>query len=211
MYATTIGGRSYSFADLKALLAKASPARSGDELAGVAAERRGAGGGPMALADLPLTTFLERAAHPLRGRRGHPADRRHARRGRVRAGRHLTVGDFRDWLLADEATTAIARARSRRASRRRWRPPSPRSCATRTWCWPRASAASSRAFRNTIGLPGRLSVRLQPNHPTDDPRGIAAAILDGLLYGSGDAVIGINPATDSLPTSITPAARCSTT
>ena len=54
-------------------------------------------------------------------------------------------------------------------------------------------------FRDTIGLPGRMSTRLQPNHPTDDPTGIAASILDGLLYGSGDAVIGINPATDSVP------------
>jgi ethanolamine ammonia-lyase large subunit len=58
------------------------------------------------------------------------------------------------------------------------------------------------AFRNTIGLPGRLSVRLQPNHPTDDLRGIAASTLDGLLLGAGDAVIGVNPATDSVESTL---------
>ena len=111
---------------------------------------------------------------------------------------HLTVGDFRDWLLSDVADTETL---SRIA----------------TGVTPEMAAAVSKlmrnqdlilvakkcqvitAFRDTIGLPGHLSVRLQPNHPTDDPRGIAASILDGLLYGSGDAVIGINPATDSIP------------
>ncbi len=109
---------------------------------------------------------------------------------------HLTVGGFRDWLLSDEATTAVLSALAPGIT-------------------PEMAAAVSKIsrlqdlmivaakcsvvtkFRNTIGLPGRLSVRLQPNHPTDDARGIAASILDGLLLGSGDAVIGINPATDS--------------
>jgi ethanolamine ammonia-lyase large subunit/amino acid transporter len=139
------------------------------------------------------------AADSLRGRRGHAADRRHARRGGLRPVASLTVGEFRDWLLRYETD----------------RPRSPRS--------PRPHAGDGRrrfklmsnqdlilvaskcrvvtAFRNTARPARPLSVRLQPNHPTDDPRGIAASILDGLLYGCGDAVIGINPATDSLPAS----------
>ena len=110
---------------------------------------------------------------------------------------HLTVGGFRDWLLSDAATTRGPVARSRPASRRRWRPRSQSSCGNRTSIVVAAKCRVVTRFRNTIGLPGRLSVRLQPNHPTDDPRGIAASILDGLLLGCGDAVIGINPATDS--------------
>jgi ethanolamine ammonia-lyase large subunit len=197
MYSATIGHRRYTFCDLKTLLAKASPARSGDQLAGVAAEtgeERVAA--QYALADLPLTTFLNEAVVPyerdevtrlILDTHDHHAFTSIA---------HLTVGGLRDWLLSDVVTapvlTALApgitpeiAAAVSKISRLQDLVVMAAKCAVVT------------RFRNTVGLPGRLSVRLQPNHPTDDARGIAASILDGLLLGSGDAVIGINPATDS--------------
>ncbi len=198
-YAHSVGKQTYSFPDLKTLLAKASPARSGDYLAGLAAEddtERAAA--QMALADAPLKDFLNEAVIPYEEDEVTRliVDEHDAAAFAPVSG--LTVGDFRNWLLgadADEETlerlspgltpemvAAVSKvmriqdlilvARKRRVVTR---------------------------FRNTIGLKGRLSTRLQPNHPTDDPTGIAASILDGLLYGSGDAVIGINPATDSVP------------
>ena len=197
MYSATIGASRYVFADLKTLLAKASPLRSGDQLAGVAAatgEERVAA--QYALADLPLATFLNESVVP------YETDEvtrlivdTHDRTAFAPVS-HLTVGGFRDWLLSDETTTAVLSALAPGVT-------------------PEMAAAVSKisrqqdlivmaakcsvvtAFRDTLGLPGRLSVRLQPNHPTDDARGIAASIFDGLLLGGGDAVIGINPATDS--------------
>ena len=199
IYRYSIDSHTYQFQDLKEVLAKATPARSGDFLAGVAAdtyaERMAA---RMCLAEIPLKQFLEDLIIP------YETDEvtrlivdTHDRLAFAEIS-HLTVGDFRDWLLSDVADTETL---SRIA----------------TGVTPEMAAAVSKlmrnqdlilvakkcqvitAFRDTIGLPGHLSVRLQPNHPTDDPRGIAASILDGLLYGSGDAVIGINPATDSIP------------
>lgn len=201
-YSSSLNGTRYRFDDLKTLLACASPRRSGDELAGIAAgsdERRVAA--RMALADLPLTTFLHDALIPYEQDEvtrliidSHDATA-------FSAVAHLTVGGFRDWLLSYEATT-------------------PALTALAPGLTPEMVAAVSKlmrnqdlialaakcsvvtAFRNTIGLPGRLASRLQPNHPTDDPEGIAAALLDGLLYGIGDAVIGINPVSDSVPDGI---------
>jgi len=196
MYVSDLAGTRRRFADLKTLLARASPDRSGDRLAGVAAEsaeERVAA--RYALADVPLTVFLSEAVVPYEVDEvtrlildTHDA-------GAFAPVAHLTVGGFREWLLeADGARLA----------------------AVAPGLTPEMAAAVSKlmrnqdliavarkirvvsAFRNTLGLPGRLSVRLQPNHPTDDPRGIAASIADGLLMGSGDAVIGINPATDNL-------------
>lgn len=193
----SVGGQTWRFADLKELLAKATPARSGDVLAGVAAgsdvERVAA---QMALAEVPLKHFLSEAVIPYEADEvtrlildSHDAQA-------FAPVAHLTVGGFRDWLLgpaADETSLA----------------------ALAPGLTPEMVAAVSKImriqdlilvaqkvrvltrFRNTIGLRGRLSTRLQPNHPTDDPAGIAASVLDGLLYGNGDAVIGINPATDS--------------
>ncbi|HEX7968723.1 MAG TPA: ethanolamine ammonia-lyase subunit EutB [Stellaceae bacterium] len=199
MYAATIGARRYLFPDLKALLARASPLRSGDQLAGIAAEsgeeRLAA---QFALADLPLVAFLSQSVVPYESDEvtrlivdGHD-------KAAFSAVAHLTVGGLRDWLLSDAATP-------------------PTLAALASGLTPEMAAAVAKIsslqdlmvmaakctvvtrFRNTVGLPGRLSVRLQPNHPADDARAIAASILDGLLLGSGDAVIGINPATDSPP------------
>ncbi len=198
-YTHTLGSRTYRFADLKTLMARATPARSGDYLAGVAAdsdEERAVA--QMALAEVPLKTFLNEALIPYEQDEvtrliidGHDA-------GAFAPVSGLTVGDFRNWLLshaADEA--ALARlapgltpemvAAVSKIMRVQDLILVARKCRVVT------------RFRNTIGLPGRLSTRLQPNHPTDDPSGIAASLLDGLLYGNGDAVIGINPATDSVP------------
>ena len=197
-YRYSVGAQTYQFADLKDVLAKATPARSGDYLAGVAAEtyaeRMAA---RMCLAEIPLKTFLEDLIIP------YETDEvtrlivdTHDKTAFAEIS-HLTVGDFRDWLLSDIADTATLKRIA-------------------TGITPEMAAAVSKimrnqdlilvakkcrvitAFRNTIGLEGHISVRLQPNHPTDDMRGIAASMLDGLLYGAGDAVIGINPATDHL-------------
>jgi ethanolamine ammonia-lyase large subunit len=197
MYSATIGAQRYAFGDLKTLLAKASPLRSGDQLAGIAAEsgeERVAA--QYALADLPLATFLHEQVVPYESDEVTRLIVDSHDTAAFAPIAHLTVGGFRDWLLSDETAA-------------------PALAALAPGVTPEMAAAASKIsrlqdlmvmaakcqvvtrFRNTIGLPGRLSVRLQPNHPTDDARGIAASILDGLLLGSGDAVIGINPATDS--------------
>lgn len=185
---------------MRALLAAASPHRSGDELAGVAAtgaEQRVAA--RIILADLPLGALIEDAVIPYEQDDVTRLiiDRHDAEVFRAIA--HLTVGDFRDWLL-DDATDGVS------------------ITAATPGITPEMAAAVSKLmrnqdliavarkirvvtrFRNTIGLAGRLSTRLQPNHPTDDRAGIAASILDGLLMGAGDAVIGINPASDNVET-----------
>jgi ethanolamine ammonia-lyase large subunit len=197
MFSATTGVRRHVFQDLKTLLAKATPLRSGDQLAGIAAqsaEERVAA--QMALADVPLATFLQETVVP------YEADEvtrliadRHDRAAFARIA-HLTVGGFRDWLLSDEATTPVLSELASGIT------PEMAAAVSKISRLQDLMVVAARCsvvtrFRNTIGLPGRLSVRLQPNHPTDDPRGIAASILDGLLLGSGDAVIGINPATDS--------------
>jgi ethanolamine ammonia-lyase large subunit len=196
----TIGGVSYNFRDLRDLLAKATPLRSGDELAGIAAqnavERVAA---QRALSDLPLSTFLHDALIPYEADEvtrlildSHSASA-------FSTIASLTVGGFRDWLLSEHATGETL-------------------AEVAPGVTPEMAAAVSKImrlqdligvarkiqvvtrFRTTVGLPGRLSTRLQPNHPVDDPAGIAAAVIDGLVLGSGDAVIGINPASDNVAT-----------
>jgi ethanolamine ammonia-lyase large subunit len=197
-YSCTVGAQRYRFSDLKTLLAKATPVRSGDRLAGLAAdseEERVAA--QMTLADTPLQCFLDEALVPYESDEvtrlifdSHDV-------AAFAPVSQLTVGEFRDWLLDYEIDSAILTALAPGIT-------------------PEMAAAVSKImriqdmvlvarkcrvvtrFRNTLGLEGRLSNRLQPNHPTDDPKGIAASILDGLMYGCGDAVIGINPATDSV-------------
>jgi len=202
IYHYTLGIKTYQFRDLADLMAKATPSRSGDRLAGViaeSAEERVVA--QLLLAEVPLKTFLNDTLIPYEKDEvtrliidDHDAVA-------FTTISHLTVGDFRNWLLSDEATSEVL-------------------AAIRMGITPEMAAAVSKimrnqdlilvakkcgvitAFRNTIGLPKRLSTRLQPNHPTDDVNGIAASILDGLLYGSGDAVIGINPATDNVEQAI---------
>ncbi|NUT75749.1 ethanolamine ammonia-lyase subunit EutB [Pseudomonas sp. C1C7] len=198
VFSHCVGAQTYRFDSLKEVMAKASPARSGDFLAGVAAlndvERVAA---QMALADIPLSHFLQEVLIP------YEADEvtrliidTHDKQAFAVVS-HLTVGGFRDWLLSDAADEQTLRALAPGLT-------------------PEMVAAVSKImrvqdlvlvaqkirvvtqFRGTLGLRGRLSTRLQPNHPTDEPAGIAASILDGLLHGNGDAMIGINPATDSI-------------
>jgi ethanolamine ammonia-lyase large subunit len=197
MYAASIGGTRHTFPDLKCLLAKASPLRSGDQLAGIAAETAEARvGAQMALADVPLKAFLADVVVP------YESDEvtrliidTHDPRAFAPIA-HLTVGGLRDWLLSDaptpEALAALAPgltpemvAAVAKISRLQDLIVMAGKCRVVT------------RFRNTIGMVGRLSARLQPNHPTDDAKGVLASIVDGLLLGSGDAVIGINPASDN--------------
>ncbi|HZC56383.1 MAG TPA: ethanolamine ammonia-lyase subunit EutB [Xanthobacteraceae bacterium] len=197
MYSSTIGIRRYAFADLNTLLAKASPLRSGDQLAGVAAdsgEERVAA--QFALADLPLATFLNEAIVPYESDEVTRLIIDSHDRTAFAPVAHLTVGGFRDWLLADETTTPVLSALAPGLTPEMAAATS-KICRLQDLMAIAAKCSVVTAFRSTLGLPGRLSVRLQPNHPTDDTRGIAASIFDGLLLGSGDAVIGINPATDS--------------
>ena len=197
MYSATVGVRRYAFSDLKTLLAKASPLRSGDQLAGVAAEsgeERVAA--QYALADLPLAVFLQDHVVPYEADEVTRLIIDTHDRAAFASVSHLTVGGFRDWLLSDQAMTPVLAALAGGIIPEMAAAVSKISGIQDLMVMAAKCSVVTR-FRNTIGLPGRLSVRLQPNHPTDDPRGIAASILDGLLLGSGDAVIGINPATDS--------------
>jgi ethanolamine ammonia-lyase large subunit len=196
IYRHAIDARSFVFDDLRVLLAKATPPRSGDRLAGVAAETAEEMiAARMALADVPLRQFLHEAVVPYEDDEvtrliidGHDAKA-------FAPVASLTVGSFRDWLLSDAATPDVLKNLAAGVT-------------------PEMAAAVSKLmrnqdlmlvakkcevvtrFRSTIGLRGRMSVRLQPNHPTDDLRGISASILDGIMLGSGDACIGINPASD---------------
>jgi ethanolamine ammonia-lyase large subunit len=198
-YRCTVDGCRYVFADLKTLMAKASPPRSGDDLAGISAasaEERIAA--RMALADVPLTRFLEEALIPYED---DEVTRLILDRHDAAAFQPLssfTVGELRNWLLADATDSRLLTAVAAGVT------PEMAAAVSKLMRNQDLVLAAQKCrvvtrFRNTIGLPGRLAVRLQPNHPTDDIPGVAASILDGLLYGSGDAVIGINPATDSLP------------
>src|SRR5215469_17044029 len=197
MYSATIANERYVFPDLVTLLAKASPARSGDVLAGIAAssgEERVAA--QFTLADLPLRALLENPAVPYETDEVTRLIVDTHDPAAFAPIAHLTIGGFRDWLLSDLATTEALAALAPGVT--------PEIAAAvakisrlQDLILMAAKCRVVTAFRNTLGLAGRLSVRLQPNHPTDDARGIAASILDGLLLGAGDAVIGINPATDS--------------
>ncbi|NVI80370.1 ethanolamine ammonia-lyase subunit EutB [Janthinobacterium sp. BJB401] len=197
-FSHTIDSHVYQFASLKELLAKASPPRSGDVLAGVSASNaRERVAAQLALADVPLSLFLSEALVPYEEDEVTRLIIDSHERAAFAPIAHFCVGDFRDWLL-DDATDTPTLAR------------------VAAGITPEMAAAVSKimrlqdlvlvarkcrvvtAFRNTLGLENRLSTRLQPNHPTDDATGIAASILDGLLLGSGDAVIGINPATDNV-------------
>lgn len=198
-YRASLGGETHHFASLAELMAKATPARSGDELAGIAADSAAQRvAAREALADLPLATFLQQALVPYEADEvtrliidGHDA-------AAFAPVAHLTVGGFRDWLLSAAASTPALAALAPGLT------PEMAAAVSKLMRNQDLILVASRVsvvtrFRNTLGLPGRMAVRLQPNHPSDSPAGIVASILDGLMYGAGDAVIGINPAADSVP------------
>lgn len=197
-YAATIHNMHYAFADLRQLMAKATPARSGDCLAGIAAgSARERVAAQMVLADVPLQRFLEEPLVPYESDDVTRLILDSHDRAAFAPVSGLTIGEFREWLLAYETNgenlTALAPGIT----------PEMAAGVSKVMRNQDLILVASKCsvvtrFRNTLGLPGRLGVRLQPNHPTDDPKGVAASILDGLLYGCGDAVIGINPATDSV-------------
>ncbi|MGG5887653.1 ethanolamine ammonia-lyase subunit EutB [Falsiroseomonas sp. HC035] len=195
-FSATVGGTRHVFADLRALMACATPFRSGDALAGVAAETAAQRvAAQRALADLSLRHFLSESVVPYEDDEvtrlivdGHE-------QAAFAPVSHLTVGGFRDWLLAADpaAVTALAPGLT----------PEMVAAVSKICRLQDLVAIAGKCrvvtkFRNTLGLPGTLSIRLQPNDPVDDPKGIAAQVLDGLLLGAGDAVIGVNPATDNV-------------
>lgn len=195
-YTHTVGGERFRFDDLRTLLARASPRRSGDELAGVAAaSARERVAAQLALADLPLPAFLNDAVVPYETDEVTRLILDTHDVAAFASFSHLTVGGLRDALLAGTLAPAdiapgltpeMAAAVSK-------------LCRVQDLLLIAQRCEVVTAFRSTLGLRGRLATRLQPNHPTDDETGIAASLLDGLLMGAGDAVIGINPATDNLP------------
>ncbi|SFB06956.1 Ethanolamine ammonia-lyase heavy chain [Poseidonocella pacifica] len=199
-YRATLGGETFRFDTLARLMAAATPARSGDALAGLAAqtdvERVAA---QTALADLPVATFLSEALVPYEVcevTRLILDTHDHKAFGTVA---HMTVGQFRDWLLSDAATTRALQALAPGLTPEMVAAVS-KLMRNRDLIAVARKIRVTSAFRNSLGLPGRVGSRLQPNHPADDLKGIAASTLDGLVYGVGDAVIGINPATDNIPT-----------
>ncbi|NYF80034.1 ethanolamine ammonia-lyase subunit EutB [Granulicella arctica] len=195
-------GCTYRFDDLKTLLAKASPLRSGDTLARVAAEseiERAAA--KYALADVPLKHFLNEAVIPYESDDVTRLIYDSHQPAAFAPISHLTVGGLREWLLQDEQDSASLTSVSRGLTPEMVAAVSKLMRNQDLILIARKCSVVTR-FRSTIGLPGRMSVRLQPNHPTDDPQGILASVIDGLLYGCGDAVIGINPASDSVPAAI---------
>ncbi len=197
-YIATVHGTRYVFPDLKTLLAKATPARSGDVLAGIAAqsatERAAAS---MALADVPLRDFLGEPLIPYETDEVTRLIFDTHDEAAFAPVCHLTVGDFRNWLLDPRATDNVLARLAPGIT------PEMAAAVSKLMRIQDLIAVASRIrvvtrFRTTVGLAGRLSTRLQPNHPTDDPQGILAAVIDGLMLASGDAVIGINPAADNV-------------
>jgi ethanolamine ammonia-lyase large subunit len=197
-YSHRIGTQTWTFPDLKTLMARASPDRSGDHLAGVAAqsavERMAA---RMALAEVPLRRFLE---EPLLDPDLDEVSRlifeQHDEKAFAEVA-HLTVGGLRDWLMSDQASPE-ALVPMRMGLIPEMVAAVSKLMRNQDLVLVARKARVTSAFRTTLGLPGRMAVRLQPNHGTDDARAILASIVDGLMYGCGDAVIGINPAGDNL-------------
>jgi ethanolamine ammonia-lyase large subunit len=198
-YSGTFAGVRYTFPDLRHLLSNASPERSGDRLAGIAAENaRQRAAAQAVLADVPLTRFLEEPVIPYEQDDVTRLILDTHDRTAFEPLKDLTVGSFREWLLSYETTMDVLTSVAPGVT------PEMAAAVSKVMRNQDLVLAASKCrvvtrFRNTLGLPGRLSVRLQPNHPTDDFKGITASIVDGLLYGCGDACIGINPATDNVP------------
>jgi ethanolamine ammonia-lyase large subunit len=196
-YKQTIKEKTYQFKDLKDLMAKASPFRTGDALAGLCAEtyeERVAA--QIRLADVPLKVFISDVIVPYEKDEITRLiiDEHNLYKFAVIS--HLTVGEFRDWLLKDETDTLVLKEIEEGVT------PEMAAAVSKIMRNQDLIAVAKKCevvtkFRNTVGMAGCLSTRLQPNHPTDDSKGILASIIDGLFYGSGDAVIGINPASDS--------------
>ncbi|MCH7303780.1 ethanolamine ammonia-lyase subunit EutB [Acinetobacter sp. NIPH 1869] len=197
-YRQIVAQQHYQFADLKTLMAKATPLRSGDQLAGVAAqdatERVAA---QITLADVPLKNFLNETLVDYETDEITRLIIDEHRADLFAPIAHFTVGDFRNWLLSEDATTEKLQQLAAGLTPEMVAAVS-KIMRNQDLIYVASKCEVITQFRNTIGLKGHLSTRLQPNHPTDDVLGISASILDGLMYGNGDAVIGINPATDNL-------------
>ncbi|GGB85287.1 ethanolamine ammonia lyase large subunit [Marinobacterium zhoushanense] len=196
-YSIDLGGNRYRFTDLKSLMAKATPLRSGDCLAGIAAENASERvAAQLCLAEVPLKRFLEEPLIPYESDEVTRLIIDSHNRQAFAPVSHLSVGEFRNWLLSERATTPVLQALAPGLTPEMVAAVS-KIMRVQDLILVAAKCEVVTRFRNTVGLKGRMSTRLQPNHPTDDPAGVAASLLDGLLYGNGDAVLGINPATDN--------------
>lgn len=198
MYKTIVGKKTYQFKNLKVLMAKATPLRSGDLLAGIAAstqEERVAA--QIALSEVPLKRFLEEELIPYKKDEVTRLILDSHDKNAFHPIANLSVGEFREFLLSEHTNTKGLQSLQKGITPEMVAAVS-KIMRNQDLILVAKKCQVTTKFRNTIGLPNRLSTRLQPNHPTDDPKGILASLLDGLLYGSGDAVIGINPATDNV-------------
>src|SRR2546421_1212714 len=199
-YSTKLGAKHFTFTNLRELMAKATPMRSGDVLAGVAAEsEKERAAAQRVLAEVPLERFLEELLISYEEdevTRLIVDEHDQAAFARVKG---MMVGEFREWLLEYE-TTHVELDKVAQGLTPEMVAAVSKICRNQDLILIAKKCRVVTRYRNTLGLPGRMSVRLQPNHPRDDLEGIAAAILDGLLYGCGDAVIGINQATDNVAT-----------
>jgi ethanolamine ammonia-lyase large subunit len=190
----------FDFSDLRGLFAKANEEKSGDQLAGIAARsERERVAAKRKLADLPLDEIVRR---PLID----PPDDDVTRlildsfdQGAFHAVRSMTVGEFREFLL-DDATTNVELQPLQRAIIPEIAAAVTKLMSNKDLVLAAAKIRNVTRCRNTMGEPGVLGIRVQPNHPADDIGGILLAAFEGLLYGCGDAVIGVNPATDSVET-----------
>src|SRR5512140_2915419 len=195
---TKLHGKTYEFPDIRLLMGKANEEKSGDHLAGVgaetAAERVAA---KLVLAEVPLWVLRENPAVPYDQDEVTRVIQDAVDPNIYNEIKDWTVGQLREWILADTTTTDMIRRVSNGLTAEMI------SAVTKLMSnldlmYGAKKIPVSAHCNNTIGTPGTLSSRNQPNHPTDSPEGIRAEIYEGLSYGSGDSVIGINPVDDSL-------------
>ena len=202
VYQHSVGNFNYSFPDLKTVLAKATPEKSGDQMAGLAAqseqERIAA---KLVLADIPLKQFLQEEIIPSESDAVSQLIQDSFDAQAFQPISHLTVGEFRNWLL-DYQTDGEKIAQISPGLTPEMIAAVSKIMANQDLILAASKIRVITKFRNTLGLKGHFSTRLQPNHATDDAKGIMASTIDGLLYGVGDAVIGINPVSDSAETTL---------
>ena len=193
---TTLLGKTYLFRDIKQVLAKANEEKTGDKLAGLAAEdARERVAAKVVLSALTLADLRENPAVPYEEDEVTRIIQDDVNESIYASIRNWTVAQLREWLLAETTTSADIRRISRGLTAEMIAAVC-KLMSNLDLIYCAAKIPVTAHCNTTIGLPGTLSCRLQPNHTTDDPDGITASVLEGLSFGAGDAVIGLNPVTD---------------